>query len=116
MACRCGEARNLPLTLHRSRHLLVPVCPGATPPEQRWPQHAVADGARPPAVIDRGLGDWPHGWQHSASRTRNLHFRDPLRLSGACPPNMQSRPFWGVWIAISQGVGQDARRVIQTFA
>ena len=29
---------------------------------------------------------------------------------------MQSRPFWGVWIAISQGVGQDARRVIQTFA
>ena len=40
----------------------------------------------------------------------------PLRLWGACPPNMQSRPFWGVWIAISQGVGQDARRVIQTFA
>ena len=41
---------------------------------------------------------------------------DPLRLWGACPPNMQSRPFSGVWIAISQGVGQDARRVIQTFA
>ena len=45
-----------------------------------------------------------------------LHLQDPLRLWGACPPNMQSRPFWGVWIAISQGVGQDARRVIQTFA
>eukprot|EP00439_Symbiodinium_sp_Y106_P083243 s600_g23.t1 len=27
---------------------------------------AIADGARPPAVMDRGLGDWPHGWQHSA--------------------------------------------------
>ena len=37
---------------------------------------AIADGARPPAATDRSLGDWPHGWQHSVSRTRNLHFRE----------------------------------------
>ena len=46
---------------------------------------AIADGARPPAVIDRGLGDWPHGWQHSASRTRNLHFRERTLLLSMPP-------------------------------
>ena len=43
MACRCGEARNWPLTLHLSRRLLLPVCPGAgeaAPLEQRWLKHA----------------------------------------------------------------------------
>ncbi|OLP80709.1 hypothetical protein AK812_SmicGene38837 [Symbiodinium microadriaticum] len=43
MACRCAEARNLPLTLQWSRRLLLPVCPGAgeaAPLEQRWLKHA----------------------------------------------------------------------------
>ena len=54
-------------------------------------------------------------WNRKADAVQT-ELGDPLRLWGACPANMQSRPFWGVWIAISQGVGQDARRVIQTFA
>eukprot|EP00439_Symbiodinium_sp_Y106_P030236 s7338_g3.t1 len=41
----------------------------------------IADGARLPAVIDRGLGDWPHG----ASRTRNLHFLERTLLPGMPP-------------------------------
>ena len=46
---------------------------------------AIADGARPPVATDRSLGDWPHGWQHSASRTRNLHFRERTLLPDMSP-------------------------------
>ena len=35
---------------------------------------------------------------------------------GGLPPKHAIQTFLGVWIAISQGVGQDARRAIQTFA
>ena len=46
---------------------------------------AIADGARPPVATNRSLGDWPHGWQHSASRTRNLHFRERTLLPDMSP-------------------------------
>ena len=46
---------------------------------------AIADGARPPMATDRSLGDWPHGWQHSASRTGNLHFRERTLLPDMSP-------------------------------
>ena len=64
---------------------------------------AIADGARPPAVIDRGLGDWPHGWQHRASRTRNLHSREQKLLPGMPPSacallRSQVGPHAGAWL------------------
>ena len=40
-------------------------------------------GARPRVPTDRGLGDSPHGSQHGASRTHNLHFR-----KRTLPPHM----------------------------
>ena len=42
-------------------------CPG-------W--HAAYEGARPPQPRDAGPGEWPHGWQFHATRTRNFHYRD----------------------------------------
>ena len=64
---------------------------------------AIADGARPPAVIDRGLGDWPHGWQHRASRTRNLHSREQKLLPGMPPSacallRSEVGPHAGAWL------------------
>ena len=45
-------------------------------------------GGRPSAaLVDKGLGDWPHGWQHCASRIRNLHFRESTLL-----PSIPIRP------------------------
>ena len=41
---------------------------------------SILQGARPTRQNDAGLGDWPHGWQMHASRTRNTHFRDSVLL------------------------------------
>ena len=64
---------------------------------------AIADGARPPVATDRSLGDWPHGWQHSASRTRNLHFRERTLLPDMSPSacallRSQAGPHAGAWL------------------
>ena len=64
---------------------------------------AIADGARPPVATDRSLGDWPHGWQHSASRTRNLHFRERTLLPDMSPRacallRSQAGPHAGAWL------------------
>ena len=45
----------------------------------------VVDGARPPQMRDTGLGDWPHGWQCHASRTRYLYFRERVLLLTLSP-------------------------------
>ena len=64
---------------------------------------AIADGARPPVATERSLGDWPHGWQHSASRTRNLHFRERTLLPDMSPSacallRSQAGPHAGAWL------------------
>ena len=64
---------------------------------------AIADGARPPVATDRSLGDWPHGWQHSASRTHNLHFRERTLLPDMSPSacallRSQAGPHAGAWL------------------
>ena len=64
---------------------------------------AIADGARPPVATDRSLGDWPHGWQHSAPRTRNLHFRERTLLADMSPSacallHSQAGPHAGAWL------------------
>ena len=51
----------------------------------------VEQGARPPDRPD-GIaepGEWRHGWQHCASRTRNLFFRDHVLLP-SLPPSHRS--------------------------
>ncbi|CAE7844939.1 unnamed protein product, partial [Symbiodinium microadriaticum] len=52
----------------------------------------IGAGDRPPRVIDRGLGDWPHGWQCTASRIRTSYFCERTLL----PP--QSGPQAGAWL------------------
>ena len=42
-------------------------------PRLTWTQLLEDHQAR--ALPDKGLGDWPHGWQHHAMRTRNSYFR-----------------------------------------
>ena len=57
-------------------------CPG-------W--HAAYEGARPPQPRDAGPGEWPHGWQFHATRTRNLHYRDRVLLA-ALQPSSRALP------------------------
>ena len=62
------------------------------------------DGARPPHRTDAGPGDWPHGWQHHATRTRNLYYRDRVLLPSLQPASRallrsQSGPHGGAWLA-----------------
>eukprot|EP00439_Symbiodinium_sp_Y106_P001674 s9130_g1.t1 len=52
-------------------------CPG-------W--HAAYEGARPPQHRDAGPGEWPHGWQFHATRTRNL------TIATACCCRLCSHP------------------------
>ena len=41
---------------------------------------------RPPTTpTDAGPGDWPHDWQHHATRTRNLYCRDRVLLPSLQP-------------------------------
>ena len=42
--------------------------------------HEVAGGPAAPPNNEAGLGDWRHGWQFHASRTRKLYFRDRVLL------------------------------------
>ena len=51
-------------------------CPG-------WRE--ILQGARPAPPEHTGPGDWPHGWQFHASRTRNQHLRDSLMLPAMTP-------------------------------
>ena len=48
----------------------------------------VVQGASPPDRQEGTAepGEWRHGWQHCASRTRNAFFRDSVLLPGCCPP------------------------------
>ena len=52
----------------------------------------VVRGARPPGPTDEGVArrDWPHGWQHDASRTRNIYFR--THFAAFHDAGRQSRP------------------------
>ena len=58
-------------------------------------------GGRP--IARSNPWDWPHGWQHSASRTRNLHFRERT-LRPALPPSAyallrsEAGPHAGAWL------------------
>ena len=62
------------------------------------------DGARPPRPSDAGPGDWPHGWQHHETWTRNLHYRECVLLP-ALPPaskallRSQGGARTGMWLA-----------------
>ena len=55
------------------------------------------------ALPDRGLGDWPHGWQHHATRTRTSYFRDRVLLPTLDPASRallrsQAGPQAGAWL------------------
>ena len=45
---------------------------------------AAYEGARPQQP-DAGPGEWPHGWQFHATRTRNLHYHDRVLLPALQP-------------------------------
>ena len=51
----------------------------------------LAQGARPPEQQgdDADPGEWAHGWQRRASRTRNRHFRE-RELLPSLPPAHQA--------------------------
>ena len=65
----------------------------------------VEQGARPPDRPD-GIaepGEWRHGWQHCASRTRNLFFRDHVLLPSLPPSHRallrsQAGPHAAAWL------------------
>ena len=64
---------------------------------------AILQGARPAPPEHAGPGDWPHGWQFYASRTRNQHFRDNVLLPAMLPSaralvRSQSGPHAGSWL------------------
>ena len=55
------------------------------------------------ALPDRGLGDWPHGWQDHATRTRTSYFRDRVLLPTLDPASRallrsQAGPQAGAWL------------------
>ena len=52
----------------------------------------IVEGTRPPPMRDTGLGDWPHGWQSHASRTRTLYFRERLFLPTLSPAARRPSP------------------------
>ena len=61
----------------------------------------IVEGTRPPPMRDTGLGDWPHGWQSHASRTRTLYVRVflPTLSPAACAlVRSQSGPHAGAWL------------------
>ena len=64
-------------------------CPG-------W--HAAYEGARAPQPRDAGPGEWPHGWQFHATRTRNLHYRDRVPSSRALLRS-QGGAHAGAWLS-----------------
>ena len=53
-------------------------------------------------------GHWPHGWQHHATRTRNLYYRDRVLLPALQPASRallrsQGGPRGGAWLAAAPG-------------
>ena len=81
-----------------SRSLLV--AEGWSEPDE------LARGAAPRAAeadADIELGEWRHGWQRHASRTRNLFFRDHVLLPSLPPASRamlrsQAGPHAGAWL------------------
>ena len=64
---------------------------------------AILQGARPVPPKHAGPGDWPHGWQFYASRTRNQYFRDIVLLPTMTPSaralvHSQAGPHAGSWL------------------
>ena len=64
---------------------------------------AILQGARPVPPKHAGPGDWPHGWQFYASRTRNQYFRDIVLLPAMTPSaralvRSQAGPHAGSWL------------------
>eukprot|EP00439_Symbiodinium_sp_Y106_P007840 s9518_g1.t1 len=56
-----------------------------------------------PCAREAGPGDWPHGWQFHASRTRSLYFRDRVLLPTLEPAHQalllaQSSPQAAAWL------------------
>ena len=56
-----------------------------------------------PRAREAGPGDWPHGWQFHASRTRSLYFRDRVLLPSLEPAHQalllsQSGPQAAAWL------------------
>ncbi|OLP88553.1 hypothetical protein AK812_SmicGene30090 [Symbiodinium microadriaticum] len=65
---------------------------------------SILQGARPTPANDARPGDWPHGWQMHASRTRNTQFRDSVLLPDMPPSSQallrsQAGPQAGAWLA-----------------
>ena len=63
---------------------------------------------RPDPTTDAEFGDWPHGWQLHASRTRNSYFRDRVQLPSLPPPRQallrsQSGPHARAWLTAIPG-------------
>ena len=68
----------------------------------------VAGNQRPEPAAEPQLGDWPHGWQQHASRTRNLYFRDRVLLPSLPPARRavlrsQSGLHGGAWLSAIPG-------------
>ena len=63
--------------------------------------------AQPPRAREAGSGDWPHGWQFHASRTRSVYFRDRVLLPTLEPAHRalllsHSGPHAGAWLAAAR--------------
>ena len=72
--------------------------------------HMAACSRKPTAdpTAEPQLGEWPHGWQQHASRTRNLYFRDRVLLPSLTPARRavlrrQSGPHAGAWLSAIPG-------------
>ena len=70
--------------------------------------HDITGGLLAAPHAEAGLGDWPHGWQFHASRTRNLYYRDRVLLPTLPPDHRallrsQSGPHAGSWLAAIPG-------------
>ena len=94
---QCGEAaclREAAAARDLLRHKGWRDCPA-------W--SCLLQGSCPTPADDAGLGDWPHGWQMHASRTRNTHFRECV-LPAMSPSSQallrsQAGPQAGAWLA-----------------
>ena len=70
--------------------------------------HDITGGLLVAPHAEAGLGDWPHGWQFHASRTRNLYYRDRVLLPTLPPDHRallrsQSGPHASSWLAAIPG-------------
>ena len=70
--------------------------------------HDITGGLLAAPNAEPGLGDWPHGWQFHASRTRNLYYCDRVLLPSLPPDHRallrsQSGPHASAWLAAIPG-------------